>query len=127
MEKQPKVKKEKKQKKEQLYNTSVDLEVTDPIEDSDETKEVIEETFTSIFIPKERKDPNKIINDTYNNMALASLKAFSSSLELAYTEQKNRWESEEKISKIRREYLQDFYDKLGDIKLTIIKKEKLKQ
>ena len=77
-------------------------------------KEVVVKSFT----PKERKDPTKTIHSGwYEPMPPKIIHQLLISMEKAYNDQKNHWETEEHISKTRKEYLQNLYDRLGDIKI----------
>lgn len=111
--KEKKTKKVKEPKPLQLEDTLEESLVSPEVNVGDE-KEVIIKTFT----PKERKDSNKTIHKGwYEPMPPKIIHQLLISMEQAYNDQKNHWETEERISKARKEYLQNLYDRLGDIKI----------
>lgn len=123
-EKQPKSKEPKKLKKLQFEETFEESLVKEDSEVSDEVSEE-KEIIIKNFTPKERKDLTKTIQKGwYEPLPLGMLQKMLPILSCAYDDQKRMWETEECISKKRKEYLQNLYDKVEDVRIALNLKTK---
>lgn len=114
------MKKVKEEKEKESKKLKLEETLEEQTSESSE-KEVIIKSFT----PKERKDPTKTIHSGwYEPMSPKIIHQLLVSMEKAYNDQKNHWETEEHISKARKEYLQNLYDRLGDIKIVHARQNK---
>ena len=120
MSKQPEQKsKPVKGKSNQVYEP-----VEEVIEDIIDDEEVVEKEIIKSFTPKEKKEPYKANLIWFSSFDLELLKSMLVGLDEAYLMIKGRWEMEDRITKLRKEYLQSLYDKTQDIRFLIKQKTK---
>ncbi len=94
------------------------LQLEETLEESSEEESSEKDVIVKTFIPKERKDPTKTMHTGwYEPMHPNAIKQLMLMLEHAYEHTKGSWEMEERISKQRKEYLQNLYEKLTDVRI----------